>query len=192
MFRYLFLLILVLAITTTTYSDSIDVLEQEVERNPGSISARKQLALIYYEMGDLDKSVNQLEVLERIAPGDDEVIQDLMSAYRMLSLKTQNQGKYPDALGYADKCIAYGRLHKLDTAPGQYQRVVILNEQGKVEQALQELDQLPPDSQFFMDAQDLIVAALLRHARDFVKQKDYNGALERIARAARIDPQKYA
>ncbi len=192
MFRYPLFLAFIIIFTVSAYADSINELEQAITQNPGDIAARKQLALNYYEAGDLNRAIIQLESLVQLAPRDVEVAQSLIAAYRMVSLKLQAQKEYDEALSYADKSIDLARRHELDVIPGQYQRVIILSEQGNMDQALQELSELPPDSQLAIDAQDLVVATLLRRARDSVKQKDYHKALDQIARASQIDPQKYS
>ena len=192
MFRYFPLLVFIIISTMPIYADSISDLEQAITRNPGDVAIHEQLAVIYYEQGDLEKAISRLESVVQLAPDDVDSANNLAAAYRMISLKLQAQKKYTEALRYADKSISLAKRYKLEPVSGQYQRVIILSEQGEMEQALKELDQLPPESDFTTDAQDLMVAALLRQAKASIKQKDYQKALEQIARASQIDPQKYS
>ena len=201
MFRYFlleqagsmfYLLPFIMVFTILAYAESIDDLEQAIAQNPDDLDARKELALSYYEQGDLNRAVIQLESLVQLDPGAIDVARDLTAAYRMVSLKLQAQKEYSEALRYADKSITLARKYELDPVPGQYQRVIVLSEAENMNQALEELDQLPPESEFTKDAQDLMVAALLRQAKASVKLKDYQKALEQISRASQIDPQKYS
>ncbi len=192
MFRFLLILILILAFTAPILANSIEELEQAISRTPGNIKARKQLAVSYYEAGDMEHAVIQLESLSQLAPRDADVIQNLMSAYLMLSLKLQAQKEYSEALRFAQKSIKLARAYEIPTIRGQYQKVIILAELGDTDKALEGMRLLPADTESYMNAQDLVVASLLNRARASVQQKDYEEALEYIAKASQVDPEQYS
>ena len=117
MFRYFLLLAFIIVFIIPAYADSIEDLEQAITQNPGDLTARKQLAVSYYERGDLNQAIIQLESLIQLAPKDIDVARSLMAAHRMVSLKLQAQKEYPEALGHADKSIALARRITESTAP---------------------------------------------------------------------------
>ena len=104
MFRYylleqagsmFYLLLFIIVFTIPAYAESIDDLEQAIAQNPDDLDARKELALSYYEQGDLNRAVIQLESLVQLDPGAIDVARDLTAAYRMVSLKLQAQRSIP-------------------------------------------------------------------------------------------------
>ena len=195
MVRVLFALIVLLLLSiclSGVQADPLDALEQAVARQPEDLTLQKQLALAYYEQGNLEGAIEQLERIASLAPGDDDATHNLMAAYRMQSLKLQSQAHYPEALQSADKMLTLAEATHLDAEPGHYQRIAVLCEQGDTDAAIQELAQMAAQAPLTADAQDLVVAALLRGAKVAAEQEAYPQALALIAQAARVEPEQYA
>ncbi|MDP6999840.1 MAG: transglycosylase SLT domain-containing protein [Candidatus Poribacteria bacterium] len=159
---------------------------------PVDLANRKQLAAEAYQSGDLEQAIELLQSVLQPQPQDTETRRNLTAAYRMLSLKLQNQGQYQPALQAADQAIRLARQYGSDLSSGQYQRIAVLSQQGKFSLAQRELTHLPVDDAVLPAAQDLVVAAALRQAQQAVQQNNYASALELIASAARVAPQQYS